>query len=361
MSCSEPERARRLDAVRTALDVHRLDALLAVGTLELPGAVSWLTGYSTIFSPAWCVVTPERCALVAVDYEYVHTHGETWLDAADVHHVADPVATIRRLLGDAAARVGVAGWETLSAPLAHALGDAFAPTPLLEQLRVRKSGEEVAALREAARLTDVGTNACVAAARAGGCTEVEAAAALEAAMRAAGLERPQPLVLGSGPRSLDVTPQPRAVPIEPGAMVLLDHGARTGGYCADVARAFVAGDPSPAQRRLLDTVHEMYVQAHALLRPGVDGREVHRAAERVAADGGYAYDGQPFTGHSIGADYHEAPLIAADVSFELLPGMVFAVEPGLYVEGVGGARIENTILVTDAQPDDLTLAPIRLW
>lgn len=356
---SEDERARRVAGVRAGLDAHRIDALLAVGTFEAPGAVSWLTGYSPVFTPAWCVVTAEVCALVTVSYEGAHTHGDAWLEPDAIHHVPDPLATVRALLRGADRRVGVAGWEALSAPLARELGDAFGPTALLGELRARKSEEELAVMREAARITDVGSDAFVRAAQPGR-SEVDVAAAIEAAMRAEGLERPQPLVLGSGPRSLDITPQPVDAPIAEGAMVLLDHGARAGGYCADVARALVAGEPSAAQRRLLETVHEMYAQARDALRDGADARAPHRAARAVAREAGYDAGQDPFTGHAIGADYHEPPTIGEDPG-TLHAGMVVCVEPGLYVEGVGGARLENTILIGPDGPEDLTRSPLRLW
>jgi Xaa-Pro aminopeptidase len=336
-------------------------ALLAYASPVVPGAVTYLTGYTPIFQDAWCVVTPQSCALVTGPDEYVHTGGECWLDPGDVYRVDrkdDRILHVLRLIGTRVKRVAVAGEAIMPNPLWHALQGAersrtFESSALLDQLRSRKSRQEVDVMRGACNLTDLAADA-FASAIAPGLVETELAGVVETAMRRAGLcQLAFPTVLGSGPRSLDMTMLPTRRVIENGDMVLLDCGARSGGYCSDIARSTVAGEPSEGQLKLLDTVRLMYEESRLLLKPGTDVRKVQQRASDVATEAGFTFVHE--LGHGVGCDVHEYPLIDAVPSEVLLEeGMVVAIEPGIYVEGIGGARLENTILITAEGPRELT-------
>jgi len=150
---------------------------------------------------------------------------------------------------------------------------------------------------------------------------------------------------------MTMLPTPRIV--ESGDMVLLDCGARYSGYSSDIARTTVAGDPSSSQRELLATVRTMYVESRSLLKPGIDVRKISERAHLVARSAGY--DFIHALGHGIGCDIHEYPLIdAVPQEINLEEGMVVTIEPGLYVEGLGGARLENTILIGADGPIELS-------
>jgi Xaa-Pro aminopeptidase len=363
---SAGERARRLAALREALDREGFDALVAYSLPDTPGYVIYLTGYEPIYCDAWCVVTAERVSLVTPTFEFAHTGGSCWLDPGDVHRTNDPVPTIEHLLGSGPRRVAFAGIDFLPTPFGGKLGlldpaGRVAASDVLERVRWTKSDEEVALIREVSAIIDAGTVAFADGVRAGAGTEVELTAAVEAAMRDAGLHRLwSEVVLGAGPRAADITTQPRDVPLVAGELVLFDNAERQHGYCADVARGAIVGghEPTPEQLRLLETAREMYDAQHALLHPGADARAVHERGVEIAAEAGYVY--HHLTGHGIGTDMHELPAIGR-AEVELTAGMVVAIEPGLYVPGVGGVRLENVVAITADGPVDLTVAPTLLW
>ena len=301
--------------MRAGLEREGFDALIAYGNPATPGAVIYLTGYCPIFADAWCVVTLAACSLVTGADEYVHTGGECWLDERDVarvHRHGSQVARVLELVGGRARGVAVAGSKALSRSSWDAFASSdpsrrFTPSVLLDVLRSRKSDEEIALMQGAMQLADRAAVAFSANVEPG-ILETELAGQVENAMRAGGLTQPAfPLVLGSGPRSLDMTMLPVTRIIEEGDMVLLDCGARHAGYCSDIARSTVAGTPSAKQVELLNTVERMYRESVDLLRPGIEVRDLQERAAEVARDDGYDLIHE--LGHGIGCDVHEYPTI----------------------------------------------------
>jgi Xaa-Pro dipeptidase len=191
-------------------------------------------------------------------------------------------------------------------------------------------------------------------------SELELAVAVEAAMKLSGTHRLTfPTNLGSGERTHLVSPSPTAKRIERGELVLLDCGATFGGYCGDMARTAVIGEPTAEQRRQLDCVVEMFEASRALLRPGAAFGAIHDAAARAAEARGFRHAFG--SGHSIGVQNHEFPDIAAGATAVLEPNMVVALEPLLIVPGVGGARLEDTFLITEDGAEPLMAEPLRQW
>jgi Xaa-Pro aminopeptidase len=285
-----------------------------------------------------------------------------------VHAAADLAGAAAPLLAGAR-RVGVAGWEILPAAVYVALCEALGPGveiaplgPVLDRLRMRKSPAEIALLREACRITDEGARVFADGCREGGMTERELAVELEAALKRAGSGRLAfPLILGSGAeRTASVVPLPSERRLQLGDLVLLDVGATYGGYCADLSRTACVGlAPSDAQRRLLETVLEIYHALEEALRPGIRADELHALAVGRARAAGYD---MPFlVGHNTGCENHEEPVLDGSSAVVLEPGMLETLEPGIYVPGVGGCRIEKTVLVTEAGCEPLSSAPLRLW
>lgn len=363
MPIAASEYAARVERVRAALDDAGFDALVSFGNAEIPGPVSYLTGYSPIFEHAWCVVSASSCDLVAGPFEHRHFDDGTWLDRAHVRRAKDLVAEVDRLLGSAR-RVALAGTFALPAWAERALASAsprmLEASPLLDELRAIKSPAELDAMRSAARVTDAGTLACRAATRVG-TNELEIASAIDAAMRGAGLARFQyPAAFGAGERSLDVTILPADHVLAPGDMLMLDCSARHHGYCGDMARGMVAGEPSAEQVRMLEAVLAMYEAGRAAVRPGVDVREPHRICIEVAREHGYEYLHD--TGHGIGTDVHEWPAIdEGDWEIAFAEDMVVCIEPGLYYDGIGGCRIENALHVTAGGAVELNEVRKDLW
>ena len=269
-------------------------------------------------------------------------------------------------VGFEAAHVSVArheGWLRTAA--ARHPGIAFQPTEkAIEDARLIKDASEMATLRDAAvRLTSVA--AAVFEATRAGETERAVAAALETAIRRAGYERPAfETIVASGPNA--ALPHHRAGDrvLAAGDLVVLDFGGVLDGYCSDLTRTVSIGPPSPEARRLYTAVYDAQQAAIAAIRPGVESTAVDAAARSVLEARGLGEAFGHGTGHGLGLDIHEEPRITkprADVpSVPLLPGMVFTIEPGAYVPGFGGVRIEDDVLVTETGCEVLTNVPREL-
>ena len=269
-------------------------------------------------------------------------------------------------VGFEAAHVTVASydWWRRSAE-ARQLTVSFQPTErIVEQARVIKDVSEVDTLREAARRLDAVAGIAWRAVRAG-VEERQVAAALESAMRDAGYERLAfDTIVASGPHA--ALPHYRAGDriLQAGDLVVLDFGGVLDGYCCDLTRTVSIGPPSPEARRLHTAVYDAQQAALATVRPGVETSAVDAAARQVLEARGLGAAFGHGTGHGLGLDVHEEPRITrprADVpSVPLLPGMVFTIEPGAYLPGFGGVRIEDDVLVTDTGCEVLTHVPREL-
>ena len=245
---------------------------------------------------------------------------------------------------------------------ARRLDLALRPTErVVEQHRMVKDAAEIASLREAAvRLGSV-ADAAFAAVRAG-VTERHVAGVLESALRAAGYERQAfDTIVASGPNA--ALPHYRAGDrvLTRGDLLVLDFGGVLDGYCSDLTRTVAVGPPSPEARRIHAAVYAAQQAAVAAVRPGVDTTSVDTAARDVLREHGLGDAFGHGTGHGLGLDIHEEPRITrqrADVPcLPLQPGMVFTVEPGAYLPGFGGVRIEDDVLVTETGCDVLTSVP----
>jgi Xaa-Pro aminopeptidase len=229
---------------------------------------------------------------------------------------------------------------------------------IVERARVVKDAFEVGAIREAARRINPVAQAALAAARAG-VTERVVAGAIESAMRAQGYDRPAfDTIVASGPNG--ALPHHRAGDrtLSPGDLVVLDFGGVLDGYCCDLTRTISVGSPSDEARRLYEAVYEAQAAAIDAVRPGVANTEIDAAARRVLVSHGLGSAFGHGTGHGLGLDVHEDPRVTwarSDVpSVPVEPGMVFTIEPGAYVAGFAGVRIEDDVLVTDTGVNVLT-------
>ena len=363
------EFAGRVERTREAAAAAGFDTLLAFSSSWRPGNAFWLTGVTPTNGHVLAVAGPRGLdLLVDQPWDVGSAQAQPWLQPERVHAAPDLAAAAAPLLAGAR-RIGVAGWELLPAPVFVALREALGSGveigpagPLLDRLRMRKSSAEIELLREACRITDIGAAVFADACREGGLSERELAVELEAALKRAGSGRLAfPLILGAGAeRTASVVPFPSEKRLERGDLVLLDVGATYGGYCADLSRTACVGlAPTPAQRHLLETVLELYHALEAALRPGVRADELHALAVGQARAAGYEL---PFlVGHNTGCENHEDPVLDGESRLVLEPGMLETLEPGIYVPGVGGCRIEKTVLVTETGCEPLSSAPLRLW
>jgi Xaa-Pro dipeptidase len=135
---------------------------------------------------------------------------------------------------------------------------------------------------------------------------------------------------------------------------------RCGGYCSDITRTFAVGPVNEELERIYEAVRRANEAGREAVRPGVTAEAVDRAARRVIADAGYGEYFVHRTGHGLGLEVHEAPYIVEGNRTSLEPGMVFTIEPGVYVPGLGGVRIEDNVFVTDTGCESLTSLPREL-
>ncbi len=238
--------------------------------------------------------------------------------------------------------------------------ELVATSGLVEELRQIKDRDEIERIRVAARQAERAF-AVVRATLRPDTTERQLANDLEYQMRlfGAGCGSFRSIV-GVGPRAA----LPHAVPsdrrIEESDFVLVDWGADEGLYKSDLTRVLVTGRISPKLQRIYRVVLDAQTRGIAAIRPGVTCRRVDRAARKVIADAGFGRCFGHGLGHGVGLEIHEAPRLAANITTVLRPGMVVTVEPGIYLPGWGGVRIEDDILVTRDGHEVLTSAPRQL-
>ena len=235
---------------------------------------------------------------------------------------------------------------------------------IVEQARIIKDASEVAILRDAAARLEQVMPVVLASVREGE-TERQIAGAIEAAMREAGYERPAfDTIVASGPHSAMPHYRAGTRALAAGDLLVLDFGGVLDGYCCDLTRTVSIGPPSREVRRVYDAVRDAHAAAVAAVRPGIETSAVDAAARDLLRDRGLGDAFGHGTGHGLGLDVHEEPRIGkprADVPpVTLAPGMVFTIEPGAYLPGFGGVRIEDDVLVTDSGCELLTTLPREL-
>ena len=235
---------------------------------------------------------------------------------------------------------------------------------VVEQSRLVKDASEIATMRDAAaRLTGVAESAFRSIRS--GVTEREVAGSIEMAMRAAGYERLAfDTIVASGPNA--ALPHYRAGTriLKPGDLVVLDFGGVLDGYCSDLTRTVSVGAPTPDALRLHAAVRDAQRAAMEAVKPGVPATSVDGAARGLLESHGLGEAFGHGTGHGLGLDIHEEPRVGPprshSASVQLEPGMVFTIEPGAYLPGMGGVRIEDDVLVTEDGCEVLTSVPREL-
>ena len=226
--------------------------------------------------------------------------------------------------------------------------------PLIERARMVKDKEEIECLRAAVRLGSSLFEVALRMIRPG-TREIEVAAEMEYEARRAGAEGMSfETIIASGPRSALPHGRALAAEIPANGFVVCDFGIILAGYCSDMTRTVHVGEPTGDERSMYEAVREAQQAAMDRVRPGVSGGEVDRAARKVLTARGLGKYFTHSTGHGVGLQIHEAPRVAKGQPERLSSGMVITIEPGVYVPGVGGVRIEDMVVVTDQGCEVLT-------
>ncbi|MGA2602319.1 MAG: M24 family metallopeptidase, partial [Bryobacteraceae bacterium] len=217
---------------------------------------------------------------------------------------------------------------------------------LIEKWRMVKTPEEIERIR---RSVETNSNAFTEAIKTikPGMTEAELAAEIEYRMRRGGAEKPSfDTIVASGARTALPHAQPGPQRFREHEVVLIDMGATRNGYCSDMTRMAFLGKPDPKTRKMYEAVLEAQLAAIDAVREGTTGGKVDRAARQMLKSKGLDKQFVHSTGHGLGLEIHEPPRLGKKDKTRLEAGMVITIEPGVYIEGSGGVRIEDTVLVT---------------
>ncbi len=346
----------RGDRLAALLDERELDCLLVTNLVN----VRWLTGFTG--TNGACLLTREE-RLFFTDFRYV--------DLASVQvRDFERVEVGRDLLGDVAARLrGRAGFDDFDVSvqthgkLAAKAGDGVELVPagrLVERLRAVKDENELRAMRAAAGIADaayedIRKRGLI------GRTEREVALSAARFMEDRGAEGPAfPAIVAAAANGA----RPHAVPgddeIEAGTLVVIDMGAKVDGYCSDCTRTFATGSPAEDQLAVYELVRRAQAEARAAVRAGALCSDVDAVARGVIEAEGHGERFGHGLGHGVGLEVHEQPRLARTAEGSLAAGNTVTVEPGIYLPGRFGVRIEDLVVVTEDGCEALTGFPKEL-
>ena len=349
----------RADRVAARLAEREIDALLVTDLVN----IGYLTGFTG--SAAMAVVGPETRRFIT-DFRYVE-RAKAEVSGFDQERAPqEPAAALKTGWPDGEVRLGFED-QHLSvrqhARLRELLPggiELVAAGGLVEAERARKEPEEVERIRAAAALTDE-IYAWVHERGVVGRTEREVALALEEEMRRRGATDPSfSSIVASGPHGALPHAEPRDVEIPAGVLITLDLGSRLDGYCSDCTRTWATGELDDDLREIYDVVLRAQETALDAVRPGPTGREVDAVARDLITAAGHGDHFGHGLGHGVGLEVHEAPRLARTGTDALEAGNVVTVEPGIYLPGRGGVRIEDLVLITENGRDVLSASPKSL-
>jgi Xaa-Pro aminopeptidase len=358
----EAGRRRRL---ATRLKREGLDALLVTS----PANVRYLSGFTGEDS---YLLVRVGAAVLLTDGRFAE---QARLDCPRIEHfirkgsmAAAVAAAVRgdgapalRRVGLEAAHVSLSLFAKLAKLLSRRL---FRQThDLVEDLRLVKDAHELSAIREAVRVAQDAFKGLIArgAKSLVGRSEAEVAAELDYRMRQLGAEAASfPTIVAAGAHAALPHYRPGATRIRSGQGVLFDWGAIVEGYCSDLTRVVFVGRIPPQLGRIYEVVHRAQAAGIAAVKAGRSVRAVDAAAREVIAEAGFGEQFGHGLGHGVGLEIHEGPTMGARAKGRLRRGNVVTVEPGIYLPGVGGVRIEDDVLVRSGRAEVLSNLPSRL-
>jgi Xaa-Pro aminopeptidase len=343
----------RLEAVRNLLPTHEIDALLVSG----PENRRYLSGF-TATDPYWgMLLITVQAAVLLTDFRYQAWAQQEVHDFEVCTYEVDLAETLGELLKKLEIRclgfeaVYLSYWQHQHlTKKATEAGLTLAWEPLeglVEGLRQRKSAAELAIMRRALDLTETVMRQ-VAGELTPGRTERQVAWEIEKRLREGGAEGVAfPPIVAAGPNSARPHHHSGDYPLKAGEPIIIDMGARIDGYCADMTRTFIIGPADEHFRKIYSLVRRAQVRAEAELKAGMDSLAGDALAREVIAAEGYGEAFGHSLGHGVGLAVHEAPSLSlAEARRSVLPdGCVVTVEPGIYLTGWGGVRLEDMVLL----------------
>ena len=354
--------ARRRQALLKAMAEKPLEGLL-VSSQENRFYLSGFTG-----SNGHLIITPNRAALVT-DGRYWSQVAEQCPDLELVKLNLDEHKTLGRAtaawlrlqnlpsLGIEGRHMTVLDFEQLQK---DAEGIALQPVDgLIEPLRQRKDRSELDLLRRAAHTADRALRRTLEKFQAG-MTEADFCQELEHNLQACGARKPSfDTIVASGPNGAYPHAGVTDRTIETGQLITVDFGAYRDNYCSDMTRTIWLGGLDPFQQKVYQTVRKAHAAAIAAVRPGILAKELDAVARNIITEAGWGEAFSHSLGHGVGLAVHELPYLRSTIETPLEVGMVITIEPGIYLAGQTGCRVEDTVVVTDKGCELITHFPYQ--
>ncbi len=346
----------RLARVRDEFAAKGCDAMVVSSRSN----VRWCTGFAG--SSGQLVLTPDT-AILLTDSRYRERAINELQDVrsdADVVLTTDMVVDASSLLspyesvGFEADHITWAESQDWTAALD---GAPIATKLIVAQLRSVKDEAELARMRAAAAVVDEVLADVLGLLRVG-TTEAQLALALDDGIRARGADGPAyETIVAAGPNSALPHASPSRRVFEEGDLVVVDVGAEVEGYRSDMTRTFAIGECPPKAREIVAVVAEAQAAGVAAVKAGIEASAIDEVCRSIITDAGFGEAFSHGTGHGVGLDIHELPAVRRANTAILLPGQVITVEPGIYLPGFGGVRIEDSVVVTESGCHPLTHSP----
>jgi Xaa-Pro aminopeptidase len=354
--------AGRIDRLRERIDELGLDALLITD----PSNRRWLSGFTG--STGVLLIDRDR-ALFAADSRYWEQVQEQAPEFTLIRVTGATMVTAPELLEGPGGRklgfepasmtVALHGqWQQAIASLPQSQQpDLVAAADAIEPLRMVKDAGELAAISRAVRLGDEAFLHAASVA-APGMTERELAWEVQRFAMEHGADALSfPTIIAGGPWGALPHAYPREIPLQAGQAVVIDLGVKVDGYCSDLTRTIFLGEPDDEFRRIYDIVLTAQTMAEERIEPGMTGRQAHEIAATVIAQAGHSEHFGHGLGHGVGLDVHEEPRLSPAGERVLEEGQVVTVEPGIYIPGWGGVRIEDQCVMENGRLRSITVAP----
>ena len=353
--------SQRLQKLRQGLESAELDGLLVGSPIEDTFGTHaanrrYLSGFSG--SMGWLLIT-DKDAFIIVDFRYWQQAAQECPGFKLIKAEGGVQSWVAPLIGESGLsgkKLGfepggltVAAYESIkkgleTLPRADRPRLIAAPT-LVEEVRVVKESEEITLIQRAVDIADQAL-AAVAPCVEPGWTEERVAREIEKESKERGADSLSfNTIVAAGPWGAMPHAQPRCHSIKAGEPIVIDMGVRVDGYCSDMTRTIIVGEPDDQFRRIYNIVLTAQLTAEELLRPGMTGGEAHGLAHRVIEEAGYGEKFGHGLGHGVGLLVHEAPRLSQVSKDELREGMVVTVEPGIYLPEWGGVRIEDMVVI----------------